>query len=331
MRRLFVPAVVVAALALGACSAPDRTPVLPTPSSASPAAPPSTKSACPPAATASYQPLSSVPRPGSMPAGSLEATIAKRGRLVVGVSADTRLLGARNLKTNQFEGFDIEMARQVARAIFGDASKVQFRAISAAQRIPFLNQGADAGGVDLVARAMTMTCARWSDVAFAGPYFMSYLRLLVRQDEAAGTVEALGAEKAKQQRKARVCATNGTTTLDRVRKVPDVEGVGVALTTDCMVLWQQGQVDAIAADDAILAGLAAQDPSAKIVGPLTLESEPYGLAVAKSHPEFVRFLNAVLEQMRRDGTWRSAYAGSGLGAVLRDRSQPAGNYSRPLP
>ena len=60
--------------------------------------------------------------------------------------------------------------------IFGDPDKVQFKAISAANRIPFLKSGS----VDLVARAMTVTCDRWKDVYFSGVYFTSSLRLLVR-------------------------------------------------------------------------------------------------------------------------------------------------------
>jgi len=77
--------------------------------------------------------------------------------------------------------------------------------------------------------------------------------------------------------------------------------------TDCLVLLQQGDVVAISTDDSILDGLAAQDPWTKIIGkPLT--SEPYGLAISKQHPEFVRFVNAVLQQLRTDGQWEASYA-----------------------
>ena len=42
--------------------------------------------------------------------------------------------------------------------------------------------------------------------------------------------------------------------------------VGVATWTDCLVMLQQGQVDAISTDDAVLAGLARQDPNVEVVG-----------------------------------------------------------------
>ena len=58
-----------------------------------------------------------------------------------------------------------------------------------------------------------------------------------------------------------------------------------------MVLFQQGAVDSVTGDDTVLAGFVAQDPYAKVVGP-PLTDEPYGLGIAKTHPEFVRFVNS---------------------------------------
>jgi polar amino acid transport system substrate-binding protein len=70
---------------------------------------------------------------------------------------------------------------------------------------------------------------------------------------------------------------------------------------------QQGLVDAITSDDSILLGFKAQDPYTKIVGP-RLADEPYGMAISKAHPDFVRFVNGVLAQLRTDGTWRRIYS-----------------------
>jgi polar amino acid transport system substrate-binding protein len=81
----------------------------------------------------------------------------------------------------------------------------------------------------------------------------------------------------------------------------------VTYWTDCLVLLQQGDVAAISTDDAILAGLQAQDPWTKIVGP-PISQQPYGLAIAKQHPDFVVFVNAVLQQLRTDGQWAASYA-----------------------
>jgi polar amino acid transport system substrate-binding protein len=65
-------------------------------------------------------------------------------------------------------------------------------------------------------------------------------------------------------------------------------------------------VDAISTDDTILAGMAAQDPYAKVLDERYTE-EPYGMAISKKHPEFTRFVNAVLAKAKQDGTWASTY------------------------
>ena len=76
--------------------------------------------------------------------------------------------------------------------------------------------------------------------------------------------------------------------------------------SDCLVLLQQGQVDAISTDDTILAGLRAQDRTGtKIVGePFT--KEYYGIGIPKENEDMVRFVNAVLENIR-GGAWQASY------------------------
>ena len=72
------------------------------------------------------------------------------------------------------------------------------------------------------------------------------------------------------------------------------------------VALQQGRVDAVSSDDAILLGFQAQDPYTKIVGP-RFSREPYGIAINKGDPELVRFVNGVFERMRADGTFSRIY------------------------
>ncbi len=97
---------------------------------------------------ASIRPTGSLPAPNAMPAGSAMAKIHDKGLLTVGVDQNTFLFGYRDAASGQIVGFDVDIAREVARAIFGDPGKVQLTAITSAQRIPFVTDGT----VDLVAR-----------------------------------------------------------------------------------------------------------------------------------------------------------------------------------
>jgi polar amino acid transport system substrate-binding protein len=249
------------------------------------------------ASAASCNPKASSLSPSGPPqvtAGSFMAKIRARGFLIAGVDQSTYHFGFLNPLSGQIEGFDIDMIRAVANAIFGNPDKVVYKAISDAQRIPDITSGA----VDIVAHTMTITCARLQQIDFSSVYFDAAQRVLVLTNSTAHSLADLHGQK--------VCATTGSDSLAVIHKDGAVP-VAVPYWTDCLVLLQQGDVSAISTDDSILDGLAAQDPFTKLIGP-RLTDEPYGLAISKQHPEFVRFVNAVLQQLRTNGQWARSYA-----------------------
>lgn len=259
--------------------------------------------------------------PEGITTGPALERIRDKGRLVVGVSGDTRLLGARDpLKANQpIEGFDIDVANRIAEEIFGQSGRVDLRVITAAQRIPFLRDGT----VDIVARNMTMNCSRWEDIDFSAQYYAASQKVLVSADAAASYT---GPEDLAGQR---VCAPAGSTSITNiVDRVPDVVPVAAINHTGCLVLFQNGEVDAITGDDTVLAGLAAQDPYAVVPQDQEkITDEPYGIGVAQGDEDLVRFVNRVLEQMRRDGSWQASYD-RWLADDLGQGTQPQPQYGR---
>jgi polar amino acid transport system substrate-binding protein len=234
----------------------------------------------------------------SVTPGSFMAKIRARGYLIAGVDQSTYHFGYLNPLDGHIEGFDIDMIKAVADAIFGNPNQVEYKAISDAERIPDLGNGS----VDIVAHTMTITCARLKQVDFSSVYFEAHQRILVPDNSTVASVADLAGKK--------VCVTQGSDSGGNL-SLPSGETqpivVSVPYWTDCLVRLQQGQVAAISTDDSILAGLAAQDPFTKIVGP-ELTEEPYGLAISNQHPDFVRFVNAVLAQERADGAWAASYA-----------------------
>lgn len=318
--RLAPLALAVNAL-LASCSAPVQ-PATPPPTAVAPTASPSPSPSASVASTpdpgcgdptASLRPQGSLPAPGSFPPGSYMKSIYDRGSMVAGVSRDTLLFGSVNPSTGQIEGFDIDILRQVARAIFGDESRIEFRVITPAQRIPALQDGS----VDVVGRTFTVNCARWRQIDFSSVYYASGQRLLVPRGSPIRSLQDVAGK--------RVCAPAGTTAIDNLTHVPGHPiPVAAADQTDCLVMLELGEVDAAANDESVLLSLAAQDPSMVVVGP-KFTSEPYGLGIAQSHPEFVRFVNAVLERVRGDGTWSSIY-NRWLGRFGPNPGPPAARY-----
>jgi polar amino acid transport system substrate-binding protein len=251
-----------------------------------------------PKAAATCNPEASSLRPSGPPqvtSGSFMAKIRARGYLLAGVDQSTYHFGFLNPLTGNIEGFDIDMIRAVAKAIFGraDASTIHFKAISDKDRIPDITNST----VDIVAHTMTITCDRLKQIDFSSVYFEAAQKVLVLKTNHAASLAGLRGQK--------VCATTGSDSVNQI-KAAHATAVQVPYWTDCLVKLQQGDVAAISTDDSILDGLAAQDPYTKLIG-AKLTNEPYGLAISRQHPEFVRFVNAVLQQYESGGQWKASY------------------------
>jgi polar amino acid transport system substrate-binding protein len=245
-------------------------------------------------ARASFRP-DGVPPAGQMPAGSTMKAILDRGQLIAGVDQNTFLFGFRNPTTGALEGFDIDRVHEIAAAIFGDPNKVQFKVVTSAGRIDALKNGE----VDVVVRTFTATCTRWQDINFSATYYTAGQRLLVDRASNVGGLDQLGGEK--------VCAAKGSTSITKIMEHPaKLVPVQVDNWSDCLIMLQQGQVAAVSTDDTILAGMVAQDPNVKMVGPRFAE-EPYGIGIPKANVDMVRFVNGVLARSIADGAWQGSY------------------------
>ncbi|MGH3985141.1 MAG: glutamate ABC transporter substrate-binding protein [Pseudonocardiaceae bacterium] len=242
----------------------------------------------------SLRPQGTLPEPGRMPAGSTMARIAQRGHLIVGIAQDAYPLAFRD-RDLTLAGFDIDIARDITEAITGDRERVVFRPNPVAGRL----EPVRSGQFDLVVAATTITCPRREKVDFSAVYYEATQRLLVNRGSGTTGLDDL--------RGKRVCAVRGTTTLGRILADPSKPiPVGQPSTSDCLMLLQLGEADAVSSDDTQLAGMAAQDSRTEIVGP-QLSEEPYGIAISKDHPDLVRFVNGVLERRVQDGRWLASY------------------------
>jgi polar amino acid transport system substrate-binding protein len=155
--------------------------------------------------------------------------------------------------------------------------------------------------VDIVARNMTINCDRWSQIAFSAEYYRSGQKSLVPRTS---EVKSLG----DLPKGTTICTPTGSTSYANLRaRFPDLTAITADTDGGCLALFQSGKAFGISGDDTVLAGDAAQDPYARVIPGEQFSQEPYGLGIAKTHPEFVRFVNGVLEQIKADGRWKKSY------------------------
>lgn len=254
--------------------------------------------------------------PAQAPQGSTLATIMRRGRLIAGVDQHISKFSSVNPHNGQLEGFDVDIVKLLAKELFGDEKAVQLVEVNFTNNFDKLA----AGEVDLLADSITITCERRfaRRIMFSSDYFLAGQRVMVPKTS---NVREIGDLKGK-----RVCAPDGTTSIGKLME-PALAVVPVAVRefTDCLVLLQQGQVEAISSTDGVLLGLTEQDPTTHLVGPRFSE-EHHGLAMRESDVELVRFVNGVLERIRADGTWSRLYGHWLKGLEQTIPSPPAAQY-----
>lgn len=219
-------------------------------------------------------------------------TIKENDKIVFGVKNDTRLFGLKNPGTGEIEGFDIDISKAIAKEILGDENKAEFKEVTSKTRIPMLNNG----DVDAVVATMTITEERKKEVDFSDVYFDAGQSLLVKTDSPIKGVEDLDSSTT-------VLAVKGSTSSQNIRKAaPDAKVNEFENYSEAFSALKAGQGDALTTDDAILYGMADEDPSFHLVGK-TFSEEPYGIAVKKGNSELVEAINDTLKKLKDSGEY----------------------------
>ena len=254
--------------------------------------------ACGGTGTAGPSPSAASTKP-SFAADSYMATIQAAGKLRVGTRDDNVPFGLKNPTTGTYEGFDIDVARELAKALFGVAdadSVIEYVSVVSATRIPTLQDNK----ADFVIATFTINEDRKKQIDFSDVYFRTGQKILVKKDNATiKDVKDLGGKT--------VCTAKGSTSEQNVTKQVPTAKLNLQDTyAPCLILLQQGRVDAISTDETILFGLVKQDPNTKIVGGY-FSDEPYGIGIKQGRAGFPEWMNGELKKMVADGRWAKIY------------------------
>lgn len=234
--------------------------------------------------------------------------IKARGMLNVGVKADVLGFGFKNPKTNQFEGYEIDLARELAKRILGDPNKVNFTPVTAKTRVALL----DSGEIDAVLATFTITEERRKIVDFSPPYFTDGIRLLVQKDSGIKGLKDLGGKT--------VGVAKGADTAKRLGDKG--KDIGVTFDTaafetypEILAALQAGRVQAFSTDGSILKYYEQLDPKTVILPP-RYSDEDYGVATKKGNDDLRDLVAAMITDMQKVGALRKLQQKWGIASEI---------------
>ncbi|MCK9169876.1 MAG: transporter substrate-binding domain-containing protein [Treponema sp.] len=228
--------------------------------------------------------------------------IKKSGVLKVGVKEDVPKFGYLNPSTNEHEGFEIDLAKAIAKKIFGDETKIKFTGVTAKTRGPLL----DTGEVDLVLATFTVTDARRKVYDFSDIYFTDAVGIM--------TKKASGIKSFADLNGKTIGVAQSATTKKALQEGADKAGITIkfseyATYPEIKTALDSGRIDAFSVDQAILLGY--MEDSVMLL-PEHFEEQPYGAAIKKGNTELLNLVNGVIEDMKKNGELDSLLAKNGL-------------------
>lgn len=222
-------------------------------------------------------------------AGSRLDTVKARGNLVIAGRTDLAGFGYLDSSGNNL-GFDIDLGRAVAAAIFGNGDALEVIPITASERGPTIQ----AGEVDLLTRNVTWTSSRdaqWGN--FTSVMFYDGQGFMARAD--------LGFTSALDLDGTTVCVTSGTTTelnlADFFRQHGmTMEAVVFEDTASVYGAYEQGRCDATTSDKSQLAAIRSNfaSPDDHVILPETISKEPLTPVVPHGDDQWFDLVKMVL-------------------------------------
>ncbi len=238
---------------------------------------------------------------GTSPVEAAElAEIQDRGYLIVGVKDNLRPLGFKNSQ-NQLQGFEIDMAHQLAAELLGDDQAIELKPLLNQDRLNALLEGE----VDVLIARMSITDARTRLVAFSRPYYVDGAAFITK-DSAIQSLRDL------QQRT--IAVLTGSDTIPTIRSLlPSVRLRGVETYSEAQQLLESGQVAVFAADATVLTGWVQESPQYHLI-PTLISAEALAIAMPKGvqYDELRRAVNQAVERWQTNGWLRQQISTWGL-------------------
>jgi putative glutamine transport system substrate-binding protein len=228
--------------------------------------------------------------------------IQKRGVFRVGIAVDMKKFSYIEAGASEPEGFEIDLARLIAKEILGNEKAVRFVPVS----LRVMGALLDNGEIDSIIAGITITEERKKIYLFTSPYYVDAVGIMVRKDSGIDDMKVLDGKQ--------VGVVIASTARDALEE--EARRIGISLKyaefgshSELKAALLAGKIDALGNDHSLLAGLADSDT---LILDYRFAPQPYGIAVKLSNDKLAAYLEALLSTMQANGTLSELLARWGL-------------------
>lgn len=217
--------------------------------------------------------------------------VKQRGKLIVGIKNDYVPFGYLDAK-GQNVGFEIDLARSVAKNLLGSESAIEFVPVSASNRIEFLN----AGRIDLILATLGVNADRGKVIDFTENYYlMAGIVLLAPKDASYKSWDDIRGKK--------LCGSQGNLYNRTLSEKMGAELVLFSNSAEIFSAFQGGRCDAIGFDGPILNMKVTEDgwKDKYKIALQTFDYIPIAGGVRKNEPGFLKALDAAIVKAEASG------------------------------
>lgn len=221
--------------------------------------------------------------------------IKKNGVVRIGVFSDKPPFGYLDAQGKN-QGFDVEIAKHVAKDLLGDENKVEFVLTEAANRVEYLK----ANKVDIIFANFTVTPERKEAVDFSKPYLKVALGVVSPKDKPITDIAQL---------KDQTVLVNKGTTADSffTKQHPEIKLQKYEQNTETFDALKDKRGVALAHDNLLVLAWAKENPN-YTVGITSLgDQDLIAPAVKKGNKELLDWLNDDMDKLTKTGVIQQAY------------------------
>lgn len=221
--------------------------------------------------------------------------IKAEGKVRIGVFSDKPPFGFVDEK-GENQGYDVYLAKRIAKDLLGDENKVEYVLVEAANRVEYL----ESNKVDIILANFTVTPERKEKVDFANPYMKVALGVVSSDGAPIKSVEELKGKK--------LLVNKGTTAESYFTKNhPDIELIKYEQNTETFAALTDGRGDALAHDNTLLFAWAKENPGYTTFITSLGDEDTIAPAVKKGDTELLEWLNKEINTLTSEGFFKEAF------------------------